>query len=221
VYLGDISVKIQELHEQQLDEISLRQAMAAGMIGATALGLPKDLTHGAIPPSEQRHVVIPAQHLGGSKPPMPEAPLPPEQEQTVQLILKKYRGADEETIRRIVSAAYANQKPIFPRAHDILSIVGIESSFRPGAVSELRRDPARGLMQVRPAVWGLEPDPLHDIETNIKTGSDILSQYFKKLRDREKALHAYNIGITSVLNGETNPAYVEKFQREREQYKAI
>ena len=75
----------------------------------------------------------------------------------------------------------------------VLSVIEIESSFNPYAVSSAG---AQGLMQVMP-FWrkeiGRESDNLTDIDTNLKYGSAILSHYLKKEKGNiTRALGRYN-----------------------------
>lgn len=129
-------------------------------------------------------------------------------------IAQKYR-IDPRLARTIVVLAIKHEDKVFPRATDILAVIGVESSFNPSAVSKLRRDPARGLMQVRPGVWKIDPSELNDIEKQIVIGVRILKKYYARTGDEEGALHAYNIGITNYRAGKTNPAYVAKVEREK------
>ena len=72
-------------------------------------------------------------------------------------------------------------------------------------------------MQVRPGVWDMKRSQLKgpgSIENQIKVGADILNKYYKRLNDREKAVHAYNVGITNFLKGKHNPTYVAKYKGE-------
>lgn len=75
----------------------------------------------------------------------------------------------------------------------VLSVIEIESSFNPYAVSSAG---AQGLMQVMP-FWkkeiGRETDNLTNIDTNLKYGSAILSHYLKKENGNiTRALARYN-----------------------------
>lgn len=75
----------------------------------------------------------------------------------------------------------------------VLSVIEIESSFNPYAVSSAG---AQGLMQVMP-FWrkelGRESANLTDIDTNLKYGSAILSHYLKKEKGNiTRALGRYN-----------------------------
>jgi len=78
-----------------------------------------------------------------------------------------------------------------------LAIIEVESHFNPYAVSKLKKDPARGLMQVRYNVWhkqlGIEKrNDLHDIEMGIDAGCSVLRIYLDKTENNmKKALYKY------------------------------
>lgn len=132
-------------------------------------------------------------------------------------IAKKYR-VSEDLVNNIVYLAHKYEDETFPRAIDILAVIAVESSFNPKAVSRLKRDPARGLMQVRPGVWGLNISDLNNIEQQIRIGARILNKYYDRTKDADSALQAYNVGITNFRRGKTNPRYSSKVARERETF---
>ena len=89
------------------------------------------------------------------------------------------------------------------------------------AKSKLRRDPAKGLMQVRPGLWKIPKAELRNIEGQIKHGVKILRRYYEKLKDDEASLRAYNLGITRYRKNPDDPRgdrYVAKFQKEKQLY---
>lgn len=190
---------------EQLDEFDLKKALATGTIAAAAavpsfLGKPAPVAPMA---SVAKQAVV--------KPPAGVQEL-------ASIITSKYK-VDPALAAKVAALAKKHEKPVFPRAEDILAVIGIESSFNPNAVSGLRRDPAVGLTQVRPGIWGLNPAALKgNIEKQIYTAVKILDQYNQKLKNPEAALHAYNMGITAYRQGKTNPRYVEKFKNERKLY---
>jgi soluble lytic murein transglycosylase-like protein len=203
--------------EQQLDELNLKHAATAGALAlSTGLGNPN------LPPNSER--TQPASHVAQAEPqapaqePQKKTALDPKLEKLSGKIVKKY-GIDSNLADEIVQLAKKHERKGFPKAEDLLAIIGIESSFNPNAVSGLRTDPAVGLTQIRPNVWGLDANSLRgDIDQQIKTSADILSKYRKKLKNTEDAIHAYNVGITAFQRGDYNPSYVEKFKDERRQY---
>jgi len=186
---------------QQLDEISLKQAAAAGALGLATLSTPAETPHrpsGLAAAGQVRHIHPRINTMF---------------HETAAEIAERYR-IDRKRAYEIVALAHKHADPTFPTAHDILSVIGIESSFNPHAVSSLKRDPARGLMQVRPGVWGIETAELQDIEKQIKYGVDILKGYHNLLKNKWKTLHAYNVGLTKFRKGKRNPEYIEKFKKE-------
>lgn len=194
------------LSREALYEISLKNAVAAGALGAGLMfGHPTTIQH-----EPQVTHVMPAPKPDGKK-----------REHMTQLIVHRY-DLDAKFAQRVVDLAMKYEKPGFPRAPDILAIVGIESSFDPDAVSGLRHDPAVGLMQVRPGVWNLNRHSLaHNIEKQIATGADILHLYYTKLKSRDAAVAAYNVGMGEYRSGNTANGYVSKYTNERRQYKGM
>ncbi len=132
----------------------------------------------------------------------------------------KYKHVSDDFATHVATMAKKHEKATFPKAKDILSIVGIESSFNPEAKSGLKRDPAIGLTQVRPKTWGLEKSELQTPEQQIKKGAEILHSYHQRLDgDVDAAVHSYNVGITNFKKKKgLNPQYVEKFKKERSRY---
>jgi hypothetical protein len=130
----------------------------------------------------------------------------------VSTINNIFNGADKNVVRQVVDLAHKYERPDFPRAKDILSIVAIESSFDPSAKSKLKKDPAIGLTQIRPGVWNIPKEELNNIENQIKHGADILAHYFDKLKDKESAIIAYNKGITAFKKGKYDQKYLNKFK---------
>lgn len=206
----------------QLDELSLKDAVKYGVKGATALigaGMLATAVHNANTSDSNDNKKLPSSISG--KVTVKEMTRAERQAKLAAIVLKKYH-IDKEKAWNIVDAALDNEDITFPKAEDILSIAGIESSFNDKAVSRLKKDPARGLMQVRPAVWKLTPADFRDIEDQIEHGANILKQYFKQLGSKEDAVHAYNVGITAFKSGDEdrlNPQYVAKFEAERKRYK--
>ena len=177
---------------ERLDELNLKQAIAAGLIGASSIS-------SALAGGASDEDVLPSYKA---------------QMQQTGKIVDKYK-VEQELANRIVQLAHKYEQPTFPQAKDILAVVGIESSFNPKAKSELIRDPALGLMQVRPGIWKINPKALKDVEQQIRLGSNILHNYYNQLGGNiEKAVQAYNLGITAVKQGKRNPQYLEKYRNE-------
>lgn len=211
-----------KLHEvlphKQLDEKSLKHALAAGIVG-TSLAMPGAVTDKQPPSHERPKEEVVATAKRTSDPFKPELNIPsPNLVQRTELaksIAKKYR-VDLDLVQQVVNLAYEYQDPEFPKAEDILAIIGVESSFNPESRSGLRKDPALGLMQVRPGIWNLNPKELESMESQIKYGTIILKRYYNKLGNAEDAIQAYNLGLTKFRRGGRNTRYVAKYQRELE-----
>lgn len=187
------------LPPQQLDEINLKQAIAAGMIGATALS--------------------PRPSFGADKTPQRPAisHQVKEHQDMIQAITSRF-NVDPWLAKHIVTLAHKYEHADFPSAEDILAIIGVESKFKPGAKSQLAKDPALGLMQIRPGVWKIPPHELMAVDSNIKHGANILRHYYEELKDENAAIQAYNVGITRYRAGKKNPSYLHKVKSELASY---
>lgn len=140
------------------------------------------------------------------------------QKHLVKIIVKRHK-VNEDLALQIVELAHKYERDDFPRAVDILAVVGIESEFRPHVKSQLDTDPAVGLMQVRLGIWKINPKEMKDIENHIKYGTQILGEYYDQLKgNRKAAIIAYNAGITAYRNGQYTQRYVRKFEIEHASY---
>jgi len=192
------------LTEKQLDEINFKKAAAGGILGLAALGNFNPKIPNFDRPVQQKVNPAPVRHNA---------------QDLADKILSKYK-INPELALQIAKLAKKHEKPVFPRAEDILTIVGIESSFRPEAVSDLKKDPAVGLTQIRPNVHKLDAKRLRtDLEHQIEKSVDILSQYHKGLKDKDATIIAYNVGYGDYRKGKFNQNYINKFNNERQLYK--
>lgn len=193
---------------QELEEGKLKNmAIAVGAAGAIAAGTMYSHIN-------QRDKVSPEIIQAIQK---PAKKTPDELKQT---ILSKFSVADDK-VDEIVNAAIKHSHPVFPQAHHLLALAGIESSFNEKAVSQLKHDPAVGLLQTRPKVWNIHPKELSTIDGQIKHGAHILQTYHTKTGDIDKAIQAYNVGITNFNRGKMQDAarrYLTKFKSEVSRY---
>lgn len=192
--------------QEQLDEIKLKHILAgAALVGAMATSG----SHKHEPIQKPIHSMSMAEK--NKK----------EVEDLTKIVLSKYKIAPAKA-KEIVTLAKKHEDKVFPKASDILAIIGIESSFNPNAKSNLKHDKAVGLTQVRPKVWGINAsDLVGNMETQIKLGSDILNKYYHKLGKKDDAVHAYNIGLTNLRHDKNlNPSYVQKWKAELKRYEA-
>lgn len=143
------------------------------------------------------------------------------QQWLAQRIVMRYTSTDYDLAAQITQAAFKYQDAVFPKADDIIAIIAIESIFNPKAKSNLKHDPAKGLMQIRHGVWKdkINVDNMNRIESQIKHGSEILAHYYRVVDDKNKAIMAYNVGLTAALNGRTNPKYLAKYKREMQAFR--
>jgi len=189
--------------EGQLDEFNLKQAAAAGALGLATMFPAKDVQTGGVPDTPEYQ--------------QQDQQLNPKWANLANKIAQRYK-VDTQFAYEVVELAHKYEKPTFPKAEDILAKIGIESSFNPEAVSKLKKDPARGLTQVRPKTSGIPAEELHTIENQIKHGADILHKFYRRLKTKKAALLAYNVGPTAYKQGRFNPEYYTKFEAERQHY---
>ncbi len=210
------------LSENQLDENAWRNALAAGIVGTSILAPTSTLKS----PEPHSHRPGDEMVVHGRRSDAPKFDVDPQIEQPkttlrrtelARNIARTYR-VKLNLAQEVVDLAFEHEDSEFPTAEDILAVIGTESSFNPDSVSPLRKDPALGLMQVRPGVWNLDPESLDDVESQIKIGVEILKHYYKKTGSREDALQAYNIGLTRFRRGGRNPRYVAKVDTLRGKY---
>ena len=135
-----------------------------------------------------------------------------QQSRQIQTIVHKYK-VSQDFATNVVALSHKYSSPVFPKASDILAIIGIESSFRPNVKSSLKRDKAEGLTQIRPKVWRhlIPSGALTSIENQVKYGSMILTQYYQILGNEKEATNAYNVGLTNHRRGIWNPRYESRF----------
>lgn len=143
-----------------------------------------------------------------------------QQEWLSRRITQRYTKTDPNLAEQIATAATKYQHHDFPKAEDIVAVVAIESIFNPKAKSNLKKDPAKGLMQVRHGVWKhkIQGEDMTKVSNQIKHGADILAHYYDVLQDKNEAIMAYNVGLTAVLKGRKNKEYLSKYYRERKAF---
>lgn len=202
-------MKLDDIVEpQRIDEINLKQAIAAGLIGASSLS-PKTTSAEALPPPPKPAVVQQQQTPAQTQAKKEEA----EAQDYVDAILANYK-VTPKFAEHVVKVADKYSYPDFPTTKQVLAVIGVESKFKPHAMSKLRHDPAMGLMQVRAQNWHIKPHLLLKPEINIKHGVQILRRYYEKLGSEAGALQAYNIGITRYRHGHRQPRYLHKVKEE-------
>lgn len=115
----------------------------------------------------------------------------------------------EEVSVRILEASDKHNVPFVA----LVAIAEVESNFNPFAISPLKSDPARGIMQVRFGQWGKKlgltsKHQLHDIAINIDAGARIMKMLLDENKDNMKqALWKY-VGV--VNNKSVGNAYVKQ-----------
>lgn len=108
-------------------------------------------------------------------------------------------GIDKQLARDIAHSVVLRSREHKRDPDMTLALIAVESNFNPNAVSSTG---ALGLTQIMPLwkkVYGMERD-LHDVDTSIKYGLDILGTYEQMFGSIELALTAYNRGPQAVSN---------------------
>lgn len=122
-----------------------------------------------------------------------------------------------EFAKEVVFYANKYSKKSFPSTVDILSVVGIESSWNPLA----KNGRSVGLTQITPSAWvSIIPNSSHlsVVENQIKYAAEILHINYKLTGSKEGALLAYNAGYGNWSKGRYESSYFMKFLIEREKY---
>lgn len=215
-------MKVSELI--QVNEISFKHAMRAGMVGASLIG---SAHADNLPDRHPAPWDIPQQHSSKQYDSPEHHPVEAQKEFTNRII-GRFKIAPQFA-QKVVRLAHKYQHETFPKAKDILAIIGAESSFNPNAVSHLQDDPAIGLMQVRPRTWGLNRHDMIDINGNIQKGAEILHNYYTSLHNNKiAAVAAYNVGLDNYRYNREDPKiadalarYIDKFKNEIAQYKGL
>ena len=128
----------------------------------------------------------------------------------------------DDLVKEVVALSHKYQKKSFPRAEDILAIVGIESGWDPTAKSKLKFDPAVGLTQIRPIAWKKiipNSSDLISVENQIKYAAEILHLNYRLTKSKDDAIIAYNVGYGNWLNGNFGFDYLLKFKNEVGKYR--
>lgn len=115
-------------------------------------------------------------------------------------------------IEKIVKAAKKYSQPDFPKTTDILAIIIVESTFNTNA----HHRGSWGLMQIEAKSHRnkIQGESLVNVDTNIRVGTEILSEYYSTVNSRSGAITAYNVGIGNYIAGKRNRSYLQKVNRE-------
>lgn len=199
--MTNITKEYYAILESELEESMIKKIAATALIAGSAM-----LAHHAI----ERNNEVAAPATQAEVQPKKD----PSREEMITHITSNYK-VKQDTAEEIVDAAIKHAKPTYPKAHDIVAIAGVESSFNPSAKSNLKFDAARGVMQVRARVNGIDPKEMSTVDGQVKHGVSILHQYHQKLGNVEDSLHAFNVGITNHTRGKNpNWKYVDKVKKE-------
>ena len=201
----DVSKEYQAILESELQESMLKKIAAGVAIAGAAM-----VAHHSIDSNYEHPQQVVAPTVAAKKVEQAD----PSREDMITHITSHYKVPHDKA-SEIVDTAIRRADPVFPKAHDIVAVMGVESGYNPQAKSQLKKDPARGLMQVRPGVNGIDPKEFSTIDGQVKHGVSILASYHKRLGNKDAALHAYNIGIGNFQKGKgSNWGYVDKVKAE-------
>src|SRR5690348_16976224 len=127
-------LEVSELSEEQLNEIKARQVIAAGAIALATLGVFKKRLDDKEWAAQQ--AAIAAQQTA----PKPDydkfAQLERQLNSMAKVISAKYHKDYDEALA-YAALAKKHEKKTFPKAKDLVSLMGVESSFNSQAVSHL------------------------------------------------------------------------------------
>ena len=127
----------------------------------------------------------------------------------ISLNLKREYDLKQQKAENLVLLAEKYADDVFPKKKDILAIAAVESEFDYRA----RNSCCHGLLQVnfsehREKIKG-NLQTLYNPSENIKVAVKILKEYYLLVgKDKEKAIQAYNIGITAFKNGRKAKKYL-------------
>jgi soluble lytic murein transglycosylase-like protein len=205
--MTDVSKEYLAILESELQESMLKKLAIGAALAGSAM-----LAHHTIDSNNVNKEVVQAKPAVTA--PQKVEKKEPTRDDMIQHITSNYK-VNRDKASEIVDTAIRHANPVYPKAHDIVAVMGVESEYKPEAKSKLKRDPAIGLMQVRPGVNGINPNEFKTIDGQVKHGASILSQYYKRLGNPDAALHAYNVGIGNHIRGiGSNPRYVDKVKAE-------
>jgi len=111
--------------------------------------------------------------------------------------LKFYKKVPPVLAREIAKVTLEKSAEHNVSFHIIVAVMEVESNFDPFSVSKLKKDPARGLMQVRYNVWkdtlGMKSAyELHSVTGGIDAGTRVLRTYLDQTKNNlEKTLYKY------------------------------
>lgn len=112
-------------------------------------------------------------------------------------ILTNYKKVPPVLAKKIAKVALEKSAEHNVSFHVIVAVMEVESNFNPFSVSKLKKDPARGLMQVRYNVWketlGMKSAyELHSVSGGIDAGTRVLRKYLDETKNNlDQTLYKY------------------------------
>ena len=161
-----------------------------------------------------------------AQPPVPPPALPRQIDPLAAQVLERMPALEIEAASVLAAAVRGESESAGLDPLLVMAVIGVESAWEPGAVSERG---ARGLMQLRKVTQageereaGLVPGDVHDPAHNVRMGIRYLARMVEVFGDEDLGLMAYNTGPTRLSSylqavGEVPDSlwsYVRKVRRE-------
>jgi hypothetical protein len=133
-------------------------------------------------------------------------------ERLIKYVASRFKKP-EVLIEKIVLTAKKYAQPGFPTVDDIIAIIAVESTFNTNA----HYRGSWGLMQIEAKSHRNKAagERLTSIDTNIRIGTSVLTEYYETTHSVSGAITAYNVGIGSYLKGKRNHKYLSKVEKEK------
>jgi len=137
-----------------------------------------------------------------AQPPAPPTALPRQIDPLAAQVLERMPSLEIEAASDLAAAVRGESEAAGLDPLLVMAVIGVESAWEPGAVSERG---ARGLMQLRKVAQaveereaGLVPGDLHDPTHNVRMGIRYLARMVEVFGDEDLGLMAYNTGPTRL-----------------------
>jgi len=133
-------------------------------------------------------------------------------EKLIKFVASRFKKP-ESFVAKIVEAAEKYAQPDFPKVDDILAIIAVESTYNTAA----HHKGSWGLMQIEAKSHHdkYRGESIKNIDTNVRVGVQVLTEYYGITKSRSGAIQAYNIGIGSYLGGGRARTYLSKVNKEK------
>lgn len=146
-------------------------------------------------------------------------------EVTLNTVIQEQTRTSDEILAKIIAAQFKCTLQValdaikyatlyahrdFPRKHDILAVIAVESRFNPNAIS----GGSKGVMQVLVKTHRDKISGKFDLKEQIRVGTLILRTNYEQTRNSNGAVMAYNVGLGAYERGSRPRAYLSKFSKQ-------